>query len=177
MSLITTNILNALYDVVEENPSNEWAAVDLWTHLWNKHFFKGDDWVVSHENPPEGRGRRRVDLVIKFLGENQKLAVLAFHEAKAADARPSDLDDVEGQALNACMRYLGANGELSCVYAITTYGTKGRVWEYKRGDDYLTALFGPQSLSDRDSYIDLASDDARILAGAIRGISVVLPSM
>lgn len=52
------------------------------------------------------------------------------------------------QAIEACMRYLGKpeNAELEFMYAITSFGTKGRAWKYERGMDYLTALFGPESL-------------------------------
>lgn len=112
MSLITDNILKALWDEAQAKPSDEWASAQLWSHLWSKYFFAEKDWVVSPETPPEGSGRRRVDITIKYLGSDGNIAVLAFHEAKSLAARPSDTEDVEHQALNACMRYLGVNPEL-----------------------------------------------------------------
>lgn len=35
--------------------------------LWTKHIFWEKDWVVMSESPPEGSGRRRVDVTIKYL--------------------------------------------------------------------------------------------------------------
>jgi hypothetical protein len=49
------------------------------------------------------------------------------------------------------MRYLGKeeNKELSFVYAVTSFGTRGRAWRYERGADYLTPLFGSDDLAER----------------------------
>ncbi|UDD64512.1 hypothetical protein AFCA_011748 [Aspergillus flavus] len=118
--------------------------------LWTKHIFWEKDWVVMSESPPEGSGRRRVDVTIK-------VAILAFHEAKAGNATPQDVEEAKYQAIEACMRYLGKpeNAELEFMYAITSFGTKGRAWKYERGMDYLTALFGPESLAKRGDYIEL----------------------
>ncbi|KOC09115.1 hypothetical protein AFLA70_341g001231 [Aspergillus flavus AF70] len=100
--------------------------------LWTKHIFWEKDWVVI-------------------------VAILAFHEAKAGNATPQDVEEAKYQAIEACMRYLGKpeNAELEFMYAITSFGTKGRAWKYERGMDYLTALFGPESLAKRGDYIEL----------------------
>lgn len=89
--------------------------------------------------------------------EPHRVAILAFHEAKAGNATPQDVEEAKYQAIEACMRYLGKpeNAELEFMYAITSFGTKGRAWKYERGMDYLTALFGPESLAKRGGYIEL----------------------
>ena len=83
MSLITDNVLMKLWEEAQRKSSDEWASVKLWTHLWGKYFFTEKDWVISQETPPEGSGRRRVDVTIEYLGRDGKFAVLTFHEAKA----------------------------------------------------------------------------------------------
>ncbi|KAB8270735.1 hypothetical protein BDV30DRAFT_241221 [Aspergillus minisclerotigenes] len=100
--------------------------------------------------------------------EPHRVAILAFHEAKAGNATPQDVEEAEYQAIETSLRYLGKpeNAELEFVYAITSFGTKGRAWKYERGMDYLTALFGPESLAERGDYIELHSSEARHLKAA-----------
>ncbi|KAM5485522.1 hypothetical protein McanMca71_006250 [Microsporum canis] len=122
-------------------------------------------------------GRRRVDVTIKYLGSDYSIAVLAFHEAKAMHAGPQDVQDAEHQAVEACMRYLGKqeNSAVSFVYAVTSFGTKGRAWRYERGDDYLTPLFGSNDLAERGDYVELHSSDAALLNRAFNVMRTVKP--
>lgn len=117
----------------------------------------GADWILVPESPSEGSGRRRVDLTLKYLGGNGNIAVLAFHEAKPLDAGLVGVREAEEQARYACIRYLGKpeNAKLGFVYAVTTFGTKGRTWQYTRGDIFLEPLFGPQRPGERRDYIEL----------------------
>lgn len=177
MSLIIDDVLMALWTRAQEQPSDEWASATLWTHLWNKHFFSEKDWVVSQETPPEGSGRRRVDITIEYLGSDYKLAVLAFHEAKALDAGPQDVEEAEHQAFDACMRYLGEHSELNFVYAFTSFGTRGRAWSCGPSDDYLMPLFGSDQLAERSEYIEVHSPEARLITQAVRTMKSVPPSM
>ncbi|KAM5455383.1 hypothetical protein McanCB49686_003860 [Microsporum canis] len=103
--------------------------------------------------------------------------VLAFHEAKAMHAGPQDVQDAEHQAVEACMRYLGKqeNSAVSFVYAVTSFGTKGRAWRYERGDDYLTPLFGSNDLAERGDYVELHSSDAALLNRAFNVMRTVKP--
>ncbi|KAM5443980.1 hypothetical protein MaudCBS49596_008048 [Microsporum audouinii] len=177
MSLITDEMLYALWSEAQQKPSSEWAAVAVWTHLWSKHIFWEKGWSVVSESPPESSGRRRVDVTIKYLGSDYSIAVLAFHEAKAMDAEPQDVQDAEHQAVEACMRYLGRqeNSAVSFVYAVTSFGTKGRAWRYERGDDYLTPLFGSNDLAERGDYVKLHSSDAALLNRAFNVMRTVKP--
>lgn len=137
----------------------------VWVLLYSKHVFWEKKWVIALDSPPESKGRRRVDVTIKKLAGDNKFAVLAFHEAEALDVSPQDLQDAEHQAVEACMRYLGkeGNGELGFVYAVTSFGTKGRAWRYERGADYLTPVFGSDDLAARQDYVELHSTDAQLL--------------
>lgn len=177
MSLITDEILNTLWTEAQRNASNEWAAVAVWNQLWNKHIFWEKEWIITPESPSEGSGRRQVDVTIRYLGGDRKLAVLAFHKAKPLDAGPQDIQDAEHQAVEACIRYLGKaeNTDLSFVYAVTSFGTKGRAWQYNRGMDYLTPLFGSNSLAECRDYIDLHSSEATQLRAAFNLMKSIKP--
>ena len=176
MSLITDGILKKLWEKAQAQSSDEWASAKLWTHLWSKHLFSEKEWVVSPETPPEGSGRRRVDITIEYLGGDNKLAVLAFHEAKALNAGPQDLEEAEHQAFDACMRYLGEHPDLQFVYAFTSFGTKGRAWQCTREDHYLSPLFGSEDLAERNQYIEVHSSEARLIRQAVQMMRAVPPS-
>ncbi|KAL1863463.1 hypothetical protein Plec18170_000298 [Paecilomyces lecythidis] len=177
MSLITDRALLALWTEAQQNPSSEWASVALWTHLWAKYIFWERDWLVSTESPPESAGLRRVDVVIKYLGGNNSIAVLAFHEAKPPDAGPQDTKEVEEQALDACRRYLSKpdNAELSFVYAVTTLGTKARAWIYEREPNSLRPMFRSQNPAERAEYVEVHSTDAAQLKTAFNVMRNVKP--
>ncbi|KAL5344052.1 hypothetical protein BJX70DRAFT_393477 [Aspergillus crustosus] len=72
----------------------------------HKYIFTSKEWITAGETPPEGSGRRRVDLTIKYISANLNIAVLAFHEAEAPDAGPQEVRIAEEQATDACGRYL-----------------------------------------------------------------------
>ncbi|RAL04252.1 uncharacterized protein BO80DRAFT_259364 [Aspergillus ibericus CBS 121593] len=177
MSLITDEILLRLWEKAQAQPSNEWASAKLWSHLWVKHFFVDKSWVVSQETPPEGNGRRRVDITIEYMGSDKNLAVLAFHEAKALSAGPQDVEDAERPAYDACMRYLGEHPDLQFVYAFTSFGTKGRAWRCRPEDDYLSPLFGSEDLAERDQYIEVHSSDASLIKRAVQAMRAAPPVM
>lgn len=168
MSLITDHLLKNLWDTVQAKPSEEWASVDLWGYLWYKHLFTEKEWLISSETPPEGSGRRRVDITIRYLGMGNKRAVLAFHEAKALNAGPQRVQEAEAQAFDACMRYLGEHPEFKFVYAFTSFGSKGRAWRCSRIDDYLFPLFGSDELAERDQYVELHSSEAGLIRQAVQ---------
>lgn len=115
-----------------------------------------------------------MDITIRYLDGDSQLAVLAFHKAKSLDARPGDMDEVEHQAYDACVRYLGEHPSLERVYAFTSFGTKGRAWYYSTSDTYMQPMFGSQDLSDRDQYVELHSSEAQLIAQAVRAIRPLL---
>lgn len=175
MSLITDAILTKLLETAQARPSDEWASAKLWSHLWGKHLFSEKDWVVSQETPPEGSGRRRVDITIEYMGADRDLAVLAFHEAKPLNAGPQGIEEAEFQAFEACMRYLGQHPELRFVYAFTSFGTKGRAWQCFRESDYLDPLFGYEQLAERSQYIEVHCSEAPLIRQAIQTMKSVRP--
>ncbi|GAB1190980.1 hypothetical protein APSETT444_000148 [Aspergillus pseudonomiae] len=175
MSLITDQLLKCLWELAQAQSSNEWASPKLRSHLWNKHLFAEKEWAVSLEPPQEGHGRRRVDITIEYFGRDSKLAVLAFHEAKALNG-PQDVQDAEKQAFDTCMRYLGEHPELEFVYAFTSFGTKGRAWRCDREETFFTPLFGSLDLDVRSQYVELHSSEARLIRQAVQTMKAVPPS-
>lgn len=167
MSLITDRVLMGLWEIAQAQPSDEWAAVSLWTQLWNKHLFPETDWVISQQPPSEGNDRRRVHLTIKYLGgDSGNLTILAFHE-KISDARPRDIEELENQASDTCRRYLEKHRDVQFVYAVTSFGTKGRAWCFDRDGDCLVPLFGSNRFAQCGEYIDLHSSEAGELKKAV----------
>jgi hypothetical protein len=117
-----------------------------------------------------------VDITIEYLGGDNKLAVLAFHEAKPLNAGPQDVEEAEHQAFDACMRYLGEHPDLQFVYAFTSFGTKGRAWQCTREDHYLSPLFGSEDLAECGQYIEVHSSEARLIRLAVQMMRAVPPS-
>lgn len=125
--------------------------------------------IVAAEEPPSSADpKRRVDLVVRVLGRKGP-SVLIFLEAKKANATMNDLDDVEGQVLDACATYLRTHN-LTHINAMTTVGTKARIWEYLEGSDYLTPIFGTEDLSELSEYVEAHSSDAYKIKEALETI-------
>ncbi|ODM19654.1 hypothetical protein SI65_04639 [Aspergillus cristatus] len=127
-TLISDNVVRKLWLKAQRKNTDEWASVALWNYIYNKHLFPGTGWVVTPEYPPSS-GRRRVDITIRYITQQNTLATLAFPEAKDHAASPGQITDAESQALDACTAYLSMEGNegLNLVYAITSYGTKAEV--------------------------------------------------
>ncbi|KAE8416210.1 hypothetical protein BDV36DRAFT_297324 [Aspergillus pseudocaelatus] len=164
MSLITDGVLKILWERAQEQASDENGQIMVF-HLWNKHLFAEKEWVVSSETPPEGCGRRRVDITIEYFGRDSRLAVLAFHEVKL-NAGLQEVQDAEVQAFDACMRSLGGHPELQFVYAFTSFGTKGRAWRCTRDDIHISPLFGSDDLAEGTQYIEVHSSEAQLISKA-----------
>ena len=151
MSLIADDFLLRLWQDAQEKADAEWASRTFWQQLLGKYLFAEKQFLVSAEEPPSAEdSRRRVDLVIKDLGRPEP-SVLVFIGTKKKNATIGDIDDVEHQALDACATYL-VTYRMRSIKAMTTIGTKARLWNYVADDDYLTLIFGSDALSDASEY-------------------------
>lgn len=169
MSLISDQYLLHLWREAQSLSTSEWASRSFWQQLLTKYIFDGKQFLVAAEEPPSSATpRRRVDLVVRVLGRKGP-SVLIFLEAKKPNASINDLDDVEGQVLEACATYLTTH-DLPHINAMTTVGTKARVWVYVKGSDYLTPVFGSESLSDLAEYVEAHSSDASKIKEALEDI-------
>lgn len=106
--------------------------------------------------------RRLTDIIVKCADVKQDICVLCFVESKRPNASLSLIDEIEHQALNACVSYLSQK-KLKHVYALTTYGTRARLWRrYDPPSDYLDPpLFGSNDLSAVKEYVEAHSTDAQ----------------
>ena len=122
--------------------------------------------VASEEPPSSANTKRRVDIFVKYFEPpNYSIRILCFVEAKRPNADLTLVDEVEHQAFDACAAYLWTN-KLQHIYAMTTIGTRARLWIYRPDSDYLEPLFGSQDLSDRSAYVEAHSSDAyKLTAG------------
>ncbi|KAJ5738676.1 hypothetical protein N7493_001831 [Penicillium malachiteum] len=171
MSLITDDLLQAVWQDAQTRTSDVLASADLWRHLWNKHLFAEKTFMASMQPPSKDGGRPRINLTIKGLvGANRGLAVLTFHEAETPTPRPEEVQELENQASDACERYLTQNPELRIVYAFTSLGTKGRAWRFDREEACLIPLFGSEDRANLSQYVELHSSEAELIRQAVETI-------
>lgn len=174
MDFVYDTFLQSLYDSAVKS-AEEHDAVSFWSYAFRryfheKHFFYDTQKPASQLDP-----RRRVDGTMTYMEKNTiKPMVLFFHEAKKAGQTDSQVEDVEGQAFEACGTYLQFNSHLTHVYAVTTIGTEARFWKY--------SLDGPQNLIDgqpsgtRKAYIDAKSTNSTQLVKGIDHMKQFPPS-
>ncbi|ETI26846.1 hypothetical protein G647_10292 [Cladophialophora carrionii CBS 160.54] len=128
MSLVTDEVLLRLWLQAQEKGSRENVSVKFWLHFYCKYVFPGKVWVVSAENEPSVlEPSLRTDLKVEYLGD-VLLELLHHHELKRSDASNSDIETVEHQAYGNSISYLAAHPEISRIYAVTSFGTKARIW-------------------------------------------------
>lgn len=160
MSLVTDETLAELWERAQAAVESEWPSRTFWSHLLSKHIFARMNDVVAVEEPPSsGDPRRRIDIIVSYTNAERRLSVLCFVECKRPNATVYLTDEVEHQAFNACVSYLSEKN-LDFVYAMTTLGTRARLWTYFRGLDYLDPLFGSTDISAKKEYIEAHSTQA-----------------
>ena len=176
MSLITDPTLATLWREAQVATESEWPSRTFWLHLFTKHiFFRKSDIVAVEEPPSSTVAKRRIDIIVKYTNAEHQIFVLCFVECKRPNAPITLIDEVEHQAFNACASYLSDNN-LEFVYAMTTLGTRARLWKYFRGNDYLTPLFGSDNLSDKKEYVEAHSTQAAHLTAGFNAMKTLLPS-
>jgi hypothetical protein len=134
MSIVTTDVEFILWREAQRNL--EWSTTKFWEHKLQKVFPAADGWVVSSQQPPtsERGDRRRVETTVEVLQDSlQKLLVV---EAKHHNAPQDEIQEVEAQAYNGCMKYLKYSGR-TAMYAMTVVGTRARLWTVHQKEDYL----------------------------------------
>ena len=60
----------------------------VWVYLYSKYVFWEKEWAIIPTTPLMGESRRRINVTVKNLAVDDKLAVLTFHEAKTLNADP-----------------------------------------------------------------------------------------
>jgi hypothetical protein len=147
---------------------NEWATSKFWEHIIRDKFPCKDNWVVASQQPPsdDSEDRRRVELVVEHWSEGSMHRVFIF-EAKKHLATQSEIDTLEHQAYEACLTHL-VFFERDHMFAITTIGTRARLWVAHRDYDYLIPWIpNGTTLADKGSYIEAYSTDGHEIENAL----------
>ena len=178
MSLLTTPALTAYYNAVRQN--NESTAVAFWTLVF-KTFFPEEQYnfvreMAASANDPQ----RRVDGQLQYVeAGTPRIMVLFFHEAKRASQSTTAMQEVEGQAFEACGTYLDYK-RVSFVYAVTTIGTEARLWKYESDGNFrsltVNSSGNAQPQGTRSAYIDANSVDAAQLRAGLLHMKQLPPS-
>lgn len=164
-SIVRTSLEYHLWTKAQTN--NEWATTRFWEHYIRGEYPCEDNWVVASQQPPtdDPEDLRRVELVVdKWTGEF--IHRLFIFEAKKKKANQSEIDELEHQAYEACLKHLKYTGR-DQMYAMTVIGTGARLWVVHRDDDYLIPWIPMgTNLADKSSYIKAhSSDGSEIEAG------------
>lgn len=159
MSLISDEYLLALWKEAQSKPTSEWASRSFWHQLLSKYIFDGKQFL----------GRRRRTAIVWRSKATSWPCRQDAGSRRTLSPRLPHLDDVEHQVLDACATYLKTYS-LTHVNAMTTVGTKARVWEYIEGSDYLTQSFGSEDLSELSEYVEAHSSDAIKIKKALEDI-------
>lgn len=169
MFLISDGYLLNLWEEAQNQSISEWVFRSFWQQLLTKYIFDGKQFLVAAKvQPSSATPRQRVDHVIRVLGWKEP-SVFIFLEAKKPNATINNLDNIEGQVLEACATYLTTH-DLTHINAMTIVGTKARVWEYVKDSNYLTPTFGFESLSDLSEYVEAHLSDAFKIKAALEDI-------
>ena len=178
----TVVIMALMYDQYfmafhKEVLSTEHSAVSFWAYVF-KRYFHEDHFLYDPQKPAsEQDPLRRVDGKLSYVEKDtNNIMVLFFHEAKKRDSTGTALmEAVEAQAFEACGTYLWGKQALTHVYAVTTIGTRARVWKYTKT--------GAQSLTDSrpsgtlNAYIEASHPDSSKLRTALLHMKQFPPSV
>ncbi|KAI9749021.1 MAG: hypothetical protein M1835_001659 [Candelina submexicana] len=129
-----------------------------------------EDVFINSQQPPEINSRKACDIVIEYTESGTfHTRVLCFIECKRTKKTTGyDLEQVEKQALEYCMAYLGSDDNLSVVYACTAIGAHIRCWRLFKGEEAFLGFWGGTSPAARDQYKDVGVDaDAALIRWAI----------
>lgn len=132
--------------------------------------------VVQPEPISSLNDSMQIDILVQHVDVETmsiQVRVLCFVEPKRPNTSASLIEEVEHQALHDCVSYLAEN-DLNRVYAMTTNGTRARLWIYERANDFLDPLFGNQVPSVTE-YSEAHSNDAELFRTGFTHIKTAPP--
>ncbi|KAH0829832.1 hypothetical protein AYO21_11405 [Fonsecaea monophora] len=173
-SLVSDEVLLRLWNRVQEDAWSDNVALNFWLHLFAKYLFSGKQWIVGVDNSPLDIEPLMTDMSVQYLG-HAGMQTLFFHMLTNKEATWADLVEIETQAYVACAEYLRANPDITLVYAVTSFGTRARIWFCRQGSNSLQELVGSDDGSDDGSeasrYVEAHGSDAIVLR---RGFSYMM---
>jgi hypothetical protein len=164
-------ILRKLYE--DASGPTECHPSAFWQVFLQMAFPFSEGYIVVCEFPPARGSRRRVDTVVRYYdADYNTLTSFKYTESKRDGG---SAQEVEAQARDAAKTAISAD-RLTGVYAMTTIGTKFRVWYMDSQTERLTALQGRQVFGERSEYVDADSHQASELWEVIRLVKTSHPS-
>ncbi|ESZ91870.1 hypothetical protein SBOR_7735 [Sclerotinia borealis F-4128] len=118
--------------------------------------------------PQKGDLRRCDSIVERYNSTTKKWETILFYEAKLDFATPEEVHLCEVQAFSAFWAFLHHFPERKIIYAMTTWGTKARLWSLRAGETALVAYFPQGEACHPNLYIEASSDTAAGLKKAFR---------
>ncbi|KAF7866692.1 hypothetical protein EAF04_005534 [Stromatinia cepivora] len=168
MSLVKTSSIRRLWE--DAQASLEYSSTRFWEYAFKEFLFNGPDWNNPSQQaytPKSGDNRRCDSIIERYDPIKKKWETIMFHEAKLDSASEADIDVCEKQAYNACSAFLDYFPERNTIFAMTTWGTKARLWVLYRDDTVLTP-WTPGEGSGNRHYIEASSNDAAILKKSLK---------
>jgi hypothetical protein len=111
----------------------DFAAHRLWSHLFSKWLFAGDDWVIGHTQPPSPfYGLENVDTTVEYFdAEARVLRLFLIFEKRGSRATAAEIAELESRTMQRCQAYIAATGR-EAVWVMTACGPRARIWLCQR---------------------------------------------
>lgn len=167
MSLVIDAYLSKLWKAAQAASDAETPSRSFWNQVLSKYIFDGREYAVdTEEQPSSASNEGRIVITVKYFQPQEHfIPILCLVDAKPPNTDATLMHETERQTFDTCAGCLAAN-KLQHIYAMTTIGTRARLWVYRPGLDYLVPLFGSQDISDGSAYVEANSSDARKLTEA-----------
>ncbi|KAF5002971.1 hypothetical protein FDECE_10444 [Fusarium decemcellulare] len=167
-----THILSLRDDAIQ---FGGYATTKFWGRVFNRHIFKGEQWNISTYQPPAPMSQMRINVLVERWGvSNQEASsYLLVIGANLGRATPGDIQEVESQAMKACIEH-GQYTNRGTLWVMTCFGPEARLWAYRSDVPFLVPFYpwviNPQC-SDGDciarnltsSYLDVCEYEAGFL--------------
>ncbi len=152
-----TNVYTGIAD-----PKEYKTVALMGTILYSNIFTTRENFVVTHEQPPNPTSSSRCDIIVKYLGNGfQGIRTLCFAECKRTKTSQTfSLELLENQAVKYCQSYLDYEKDIQFVYAATMAGAHIRLWKYWRDSNAFETFWGPSTPGDWGQYIDVGDEKA-----------------
>lgn len=147
----------------------EYKASLFWQAFLQHAFPLGENYIVGCEQAPDRQASRaRADIVVlRYDPSHHTLSSMIIMEAKRQGT--PQLKELETQARRGALAAIEEE-KLTAIYAMTTWGTRFRLWVVDYGNRNLVPLHGYDSRGSREDYIDVRSPKSGVLNQAIKFI-------
>lgn len=168
MSLVPPGLcfLRKLYNDAQGHDI-EYTSSAFWQAILQQYFKLEEDYIsVAEYSPDESRSRTDIT-VLRYHSDHDTIEILKLVEAKRPGTAPKEAEtDAYKKSCLALDKY-----EIDFIYAMTTWGTKFRLWRVSNRTRLLEAFDnGAHELNRKADYIDADSIEAGCLVELVWAI-------